>query len=161
MSSAAPPLVASPLRIGVWVLAIAALGVAVALPETQELILGVAAIAALIAALIQPLVALPLLLFAVPFGSLARTSSGDSSSDLAFGAAELLAALLGATWLATAVRQRALRIQGGVLVVTILAMVGVALLSIGWSEDRSLAIQESLKWLELGLAMVVVCDLAR
>ena len=48
-----------------------------------------------------------------------------------------------------------------ILFVTVLAMVALALLSIGWADDRSSAVKEALKWLELWLVMVVVCDLAR
>jgi O-antigen ligase len=141
-----------------------ALGVGVALPEPYEAIIGTAALVAATLALIQPLVALPLLLFAVPFGGFARGASADpsaTSAELSFGAAELVIALLGATWLARGVRRRALSVRGGALVGITLAMIALALLSIGYAQDRSLAIKESLKWLELLLALVIVVDLAR
>src|SRR5205807_1516750 len=118
--------------------------------------LGVAAVAAVIASLIQPLVALPLLLIAVPFGGIARASSGDTSSDLSFGAAELLVALMTLAWLARAVRRRELTIRAGGIVVAILAMVVLAALSIGYAADRPSAIKEALKWLELLLALLIV-----
>jgi O-antigen ligase len=150
----------SPWTVVLWATAIVGLGLAIALPSSQDVIFGAAGSAAAVLALIQPLVALPLLLFAVPFGGLARGSSGDGASDLSFGAAELLVALLGAAWLARGVLRHQLRIRAGAIVVTTLAMITLALLSIGYAPDQSLAIKESLKWLELLLAMVIVVDLA-
>jgi O-antigen ligase len=153
---------ARPLRIGLWTAAVVALGVAVALPEQlQDAGLGVAAAAVGIAALIQPLVVFPLLLFAVPFGGLARGSSGDTSTDLSFGAAELLVALLTVTWLARGVRRHAINLRASAVALSALAMVGLAALSIGYALDRSLAIKEALKWLELLLVLVILVDLVR
>jgi putative inorganic carbon (hco3(-)) transporter len=141
---------------------IVAAGVAVALPETTDVVvLGVAGLAALVLALVQPLVGLPLLLFAVPFGGLTRGSSGDSSSDLSFGAAEILVALLGVTWFAYSVRRRELNVRSGALVVTTLAISCLALVSIGYAHDHPAAIKEALKWLELLLVLIVVSDLAQ
>src|SRR5437870_5545240 len=142
-------------------LVVVGLGVAVGVPEQSlDVALGVAAVGAAVLALIQPIVALPLLLFAVPFGGLTRSSSGDTSSDLSFGAAEILVALLTATWLARGVRRRQLHVRTGAIVVVALAMVVLATFSIGYAEDRPAAIKESLKWLELLLAVVIVVDLA-
>ncbi len=150
-----------PLRFGLWAAAIVALGLAVALPEQSlDVVLGSAAVATALLAFIQPMVALPLLLFAVPFGGLTRGSSGDTSSDLSFGAAEILVALLAATWLAQGVRRRRVSIRAGAIVVVALAMVALATFSIVYADDRPAAIKESLKWLELLLAMVIVVDLA-
>lgn len=147
--------------IATWTLVVLALGVAVALPEQPlDLVLGALASAAAVLALIQPLVALPLLLFAVPFGGLARGSSGDSSTDLSFGAAEIVVALLTLAWLARGVRRHAVNVRGGAIVVTTLTMIGLALFSIGYADDRPAAIKESLKWLELLIALVIVVDLA-
>jgi putative inorganic carbon (HCO3(-)) transporter len=159
--SSAAPYPARPLKFGLWAVAIAALGLAIALPELLVVVLGGAGLAALLLALIQPLIALPLLLFAVPFGGLARGSSGDTSTDLSFGAAEILVALLGATWLARGVRRHELNLRSGAVVATILAMIALAMVSIGYAQDRPSAIKESLKWLELLLALVIVSDLAR
>jgi O-antigen ligase len=136
----------------------------VTLPEPQLALLGVLALIAATVALIQPLAALPLLLFAVPFGGLARGGGSDPSStttDLSFGAAELLVALLAAVWLARGVRRHELSVRAGWIAVLVLAMITLALLSIGYANDKSLAIKESLKWLELLLALVIVVDLAR
>ena len=40
-------------------------------------------------------------------------------------------------------------------------MIALAVFSIGYAEDRSAAIKEALKWLELLIALVIVVDLAR
>jgi len=147
---------------GVAALVVLALGVAVALPDqTQDLVLGVLACAAVVLTLIQPLVGLPLLLFAVPFGGLARGSSGDASTDLSFGAAELVVALLTVAWLARGVRRHELNVRAGAIVVATLAMISLALFSIAYADDRPAAIKEALKWLELLIALVVVVDLTR
>ena len=143
------------------VLIVVGLGLAVGVPEQSlDVILGVAAIATAVLALIQPIVALPLLLFAVPFGGLTRSSSGDTSSDLSFGAAEILVALLTATWLARGVRRRQVNVRAGAIVVVTLAMVSLATFSAVYADDRPAAIKESLKWLELLLAVLIVVDLA-
>jgi O-antigen ligase len=153
-----------PLRLGLWAALIAALGLAVALPEQPlEVVLVVVGTGAAVVALIQPFVALPLLLFAVPFGGLTRsttTTSGDTSTDLSFGAAELLVALLTVTWLAQGVRRRRLNVRAGAIVLVALAMVCLAALSIGYADNRGSAVKESLKWLELLLAVLIVVDLA-
>ena len=151
----------APIKVGLWGLAIVGVGAAVALPELDVAALGVVGAATFVLAFIQPAVTLPLLLFAVPFGSLARGSSGDTSTDLSFGAAELLVALMAVAWLARGVRRRELHIRSGGVVVAILAMVALALLSVGYAVDKSSAIKESLKWLELLLALLVVADVAR
>jgi O-antigen ligase len=149
----------SALTIVGWVIVIATLGVALAVPEPQVAVLGALGVVALVVVFIQPLMALPLLLFAVPFGGLAR-ASGDTSTDLSFGAAEVLVALLAVAWLARGVRRREVHIRSGSIVVALLAMIALALLSIGYATDKSLAIKESLKWLELLLALLILVDLA-
>jgi len=142
-------------------LAVVGLGLAVALPaQLLDVVVGTAALATVVLALIQPIVALPLLLVAVPFGGLTRSSSGDTSSDLSFGAAEVLVALLTVTWLAQGVRRRAVNVRSGAVGLVALAMVCLAAFSIVYAEDRPAAIKESLKWLELLLAMLIVIDLA-
>jgi O-antigen ligase len=68
--------------------------------------------------------------------------------------------LLTLAWLARGVRRRELTVQAGAIVVTGLAMVALAGLSIGYAVDHASAIKETLKWLELVLALVIVVDLA-
>lgn len=116
--------------------------------------------AATILVVIWPIVGLPLLLFAVPFGGLARSSSGDASTDLSFGAAELVVALLAAAWLARGVRLRRINVRPGAVVIAVVGVASLAMLSIGYAGDKSLAVKESLKWLELLLGLLIVVDLA-
>ena len=161
MIRAANNVAARPLTIGLWTAAILAIGIALAVPEqTQDTLLGVAALGALIGSLIQPLVALALLLLAVPFGSRA-TATSDTATDRSLGAAELAIALLTAAWLAYGVRRRAINIRPGAIVVAALGMAALAGLSVGYADDRASAIKEALKWLELVLALLIVVDLAR
>jgi O-antigen ligase len=144
-----------------WIVGLAAIGAAVALPEPWQVALGGVGLLAGVVTFVQPLAALPLLLFAVPFGGLTRSSSGadTTTTDLSLGAAEVLVALLGAAWLARGIVRRRIDVWLGPPVLAILAMVGLALLSIGYSEDRAAAIKESLKWLELLLVLLVVVDM--
>jgi O-antigen ligase len=149
-----------PLKLAAAGAGILVIGIAIALPEqTIDTLLGIGAAGAVVITFIQPVAALPLLLVAVPFGGIARSSSGDNATDLSFGAAELLVALLTAAWLARAVRRHELGLHTGWIVVTVFAMVALAGLSIGYADDRASAIKESLKWLELLLALVIVVDL--
>jgi O-antigen ligase len=136
------------------------MGIGVALPDqTQDAALGVVAVGTTLLAFIQPLVAIPLLLLAIPFGTRTSTAT-DTSTEPTIGAAELLVALLTLAWLARGVRRRELHLQAGGLVVASVAMVALAALSIGYALDASSAIKETLKWLELLLALVIVVDLA-
>jgi O-antigen ligase len=151
-------------RITLLAVIVVGLGVAIALPdEAQTAALGTVAGGAAVLALIQPLVAVPLLLLAVPFGSRAAPAdpSATTSTDPTIGAAELLVALLAVAWLARGVRRRELNLYSGALVVALVAMVVLAGLSIGYADDKTSAVKEMLKWLELLLALVIVVDLVR
>src|SRR5260370_27480569 len=118
-------------RMALWACAIVAAGIAISVPEqTLDVFLGTAALAAVVLSFIRPLVALPLLLLAVPFGGIARGSSGDTSSDLSFGAAELLVALLTLAWLARGIRSRELSVPAGGIVVAVPGMAILAPLSL-------------------------------
>jgi O-antigen ligase len=127
--------------------------------QLSDAALAAAGVAAVVAALIQPLVALPLLLVAVPLGGLARGASGDSSTELSFGAAEVLVALLAIVWVAGGVRRHQIDIRPSGILAATLAMVCLAAFSIAYADDRASAIKETLKWLELLLALVIVVDL--
>jgi hypothetical protein len=146
-------------RLTVLLLLIAA---GVALPESWLVVVGGIGVIVAVAAFIQPLVALPLLLFAVPFGGLARSTTGaDASSELTVGAAEAVVALLGAAWLARAITRRQISVWLGPPVLAVLGMVALALLSIGYANDKGEALKESLKWLELLLVVLIIVDLVR
>jgi O-antigen ligase len=151
--------------VGASVLALVAIGVAIALPDDlEQSLLGVVAVAATILTVIQPLVGVPLLLLAVPFGTRASApdaASSSTSTDPTIGVAELVIALLTVAWLARGVRRRELNLQAGAIVVAILALVALAGVSVGYAVDKSSAIKETLKWLELLLALIIVADLVR
>jgi O-antigen ligase len=141
------------------------LGLAVVLPEPLIAIGAVVGLAIVVATFIQPLVAVPLLLFAVPFGGLARgggeAAADGTSTDLAFGAAEVLVALLVTAWLTQGVRHRTLHVRSGPVVSALIAMSALALLSVGYALDPAFALKEALKWLELLLVLLIVADLTR
>src|SRR5689334_25105233 len=116
---APPPSPGGVLRIALWSIAVLGVGVAVALPDDAAMAaLGVIAAAASVLAFIQPVVAVLVLLVAIPFGS--RASTTDTTSDPSIGAAELLVALLTAAWLARGVRRREVSVYASALVVAIL-----------------------------------------
>ena len=147
----------------VWAVVLVGLGLAIALPDPLQLVLGAAAVLALVITFIQPLTAIPLLLLAVPFGSLAR-ATGDTTATAAaaepsVGVVELLVALLGAAWLARSVARRRIALDLGPVAIAIAAMVCLAVISVGYAANQVLAVKESLKWLELLLVMLVVVDL--
>lgn len=157
---APPPSPGGVLRIALWSVAVLGVGVAVALPEDAAMAaLGVTAAAAGVLAFIQPVVAVLVLLVAIPFGS--RASTTDTTTDPSIGAAEVLVALLTAAWLARGVRRREVSVYASALVVAILSMVALAGLSVGYADDKTSALKEMLKWLELLLALVIVVDLVR
>jgi O-antigen ligase len=146
-------------RIAIWVAVLLALAAVIALLD--PLYVPLAALAGLLAVVIvvHPLVAVPVLLFAVPFGGLARPDATET--DLAAGPTEVLVAFLALAWLAQGVRQQRIRVRAGAIVVAIVAFSMLSLLSIGYAIEPGPAIKESLKWLELLIVVVVVVDLAR
>jgi O-antigen ligase len=108
---------------------------------------------------IWPVVAIPVLLFAVPFGTLARPDVKEA--DLAAGPTEVIVGLLALAWLARGVRLHGIRIRGGAVVVAILAICALMLFSVGYAIQVGPAVKESVKWIELLIILVVVLDLAR
>jgi O-antigen ligase len=147
-----------------WALAALGIGLAVALPEPIQLIVGAIGLAAVLAAFIQPLAVVPLLLMAVPFGSVLRGAPDGSevqTTELAIGATEILVGVLAAAWLARGVRRRQIDIRAAAPVIALVALVSLASLSIGYADDRAAAVKETVKWLELLLVLVILVDLVR
>jgi len=142
-----------------WGVVFLALAAGVSLPEPGLVVLGGIGVVLTVGAFIQPLVAIPLLVFAVPFGGLTRTSTGPEATDLSLGATEVIVALLGAAWLARGISRRQINVWLGPPVLAVMAMVGLTLLSIGYAQDPGAALKESLKWLELLLVVLIVFDL--
>lgn len=148
-------------EIGLWCGLAVLVALAIGLPEeAQWVVLGAAGATAVVLIVLRPLLAVPLLLVAVPFGSRSVSdagSGGDTSFSL--GAVEALAALLALAWLARGVRQRRLNLRGGALVGALTCMAALALFSVTYAEDRGSAVKEALKWLELLLVLLAVTDL--
>jgi putative inorganic carbon (hco3(-)) transporter len=146
----------------VWSLAIACIGTGIALLEPSLAVAAAMGGAAALLTLIQPLIGVMLLLFAVPFGGLGRGVATDSeASDIGIGGAELVIALLVAAWLARGVRRRHIQLYSGPLALAVLGMVVLAAFSVGYAQDRMSALKETLKWLELLIAVLIVVDLVR
>ena len=133
------------------VLLVVAGGLALAaLPLTSAALL-VAGAAVVIATLIQPVVSLYLLAFAVPFGSLRSVSLGGMSLT----ATEALVALLVIAWLMRGVLRRRITIAHASLIVPLLLVLATQLLSLFDALSISLAAKEIAKWAEI-LAVYVI-----
>jgi putative inorganic carbon (hco3(-)) transporter len=146
-------------RRGLWLVVLVALAALIAAIDLAYLPLAAAAAVLAVLIVVHPIVAIPVLLFAVPFGGLARPDV--SETDLAAGPVEALVALLALAWLARGVRLHRIRVRGGAIVVAVVAICTLMLFSIGYAIQVAPAVKESLKWLELLVVLVVVLDLAR
>lgn len=145
-----------------WALVVLVIALGVALPEEASWVVagGIGLLGTLLI-LVQPVVAIPLLLFAVPFGTLARVSGDTSGGDstVSVGAVEALAAVFALAWLARGVGRRQLNLRGGAVVGALATMAALALFSVSYADDRASAVKEALKWLELLLVLLAVVDL--
>lgn len=108
--------------------------------------------------LVHPHVALYLLIFAVPFGSLWEIQVGG----ITFGLAEGLISLLLAAWLAKMIAARQARPVWSPLTLPLLLFLGVILLTLPEAPSLTLAGKEILKWVEvLGVYLFVANALSR
>ena len=146
------------LTVAAWSATLGFLGVLIAALEPAYVVLltGGLILAGLVLA--RPSAAIPVLLFAVPFGAALRPDTGDV--DVAAGPTEALVALLALAWLARGVRLRSIAVGNGTVVAAIVVLTALMLLSIGYAASAGLAVKESLKWLELLLVLVIVVDCA-
>lgn len=143
--------------VGTWTVVLLALG---ALIASIELLILVAAIGGLTAAaviLARPWIGVVLVLFSVPFGSIAQVGMGDFSVS----ATQPLVALLALGWILRGIRRRDLRVAPSSVLATTVALIGFLLLSVTLAEAKGPAIKEALKWGELLVLLVVTADLAR
>jgi O-antigen ligase len=129
-----------------------AAGLALALLPLSTALVLVAGVGVLLATLVRPEVALWLLIFAVPFGGLRPLSLGGFNVT----ATEPLVAVLGVTWLAGMVRQRAIHFTFTPLLIALLLFLGALLLSLFDALSLSLSAKELLKWGEFLVVYVVV-----
>jgi len=146
------------LRAGTVLVLLLILALAIALlPLTWSAMLVVGGIVLLLV-LVYPQVALYLLIFAVPFGSLREVSVGG----ITFGLAEGLIALLSVAWLARMIAARQVRPTWPPLTLPLLLFLGVILLTLPEALSLTLAFKEILKWAEvLGIYLFVANALTR
>ncbi|MCR4406536.1 MAG: O-antigen ligase family protein [Anaerolineae bacterium] len=112
----------------------------------------------LLTILVHPQVALYLLIFAVPFGSLREVQVGG----ITFGLTEGLIALLLAAWLAKMIAARQVCPVWPPLTLPLLLFLGVILLTLPETLSLTLAGKEILKWVEvLGVYLFVANALSR
>ncbi|MBC7252112.1 MAG: O-antigen ligase family protein [Anaerolineae bacterium] len=147
---------------GVWrtgVLFVLLLGLALVialLPLTWAAGLIVGGIVLLVT-LVRPQLALYLLIFAVPFGSLREVSMGG----VTFGLAEALIALVLGAWLAKMLAAHELRPRWPPLTLPLVLFLGAILLTLPAALSLTPAAKEILKWVEvLGIYLFVANELS-
>ncbi len=120
-------------------------GAALALLPLKWAVLLLAGGVALMAVLLWPQAALCLLAFAVPFGSIGEFRLGSAS----VGVAELLIALLFASWLARMISARRVVIAQPRLLLPLLLFLAAISLSTLATSSLQLSLKEIVKWLEV------------
>ncbi|MCC7106141.1 MAG: hypothetical protein IT307_13440, partial [Chloroflexi bacterium] len=113
-----------------------------------------AALVAAVAGLVEPLIALLLLLASVPFSTLVTIEAGDFSVT----AVEPLFALLLLSWLGQALRRREMRLAGGAVLAGFALIVLVTLSSSLVAARLGLTFKEVAKWLELVTVLAYVAS---
>jgi len=146
------------LRVGAALVLLLGIALAIALlPLSWAAVLVVGSIV-LVVVLVQPQVALYLLIFAVPFGSVREVNVGG----ITVGAAEGLIALVLGTWLAKMIAARQVRPWWPPLTLPLLLFLGAILLTLPEAVSITLAAKEILKWVEvLGIYLFVSNALTR
>ncbi|MCL6430195.1 MAG: O-antigen ligase family protein [Anaerolineae bacterium] len=124
-------------------------------PVTWAAALLVAAVVG-VGILIQPILGLVLVAFAVPFGSLRSLSIGGA----AIGAQDVLLAATAGAWLARQLARRRLGLKWPALGGAGLVLLGVMLASFLPATALGPAVKELAKWIELLLALFLVVNLA-
>lgn len=144
-------------RRAAWLAALLGAAALVALLEPAPLAATVAGALAVGIVLAKPLAGVGLLLFAVPFGSLATVEVGDFSIT----PTEPLVALVALAWVAQGVTSGRVVIRGSAVLASAGLLALLALFSVTYAGAVGPAVKESLKWLELLLVLVVVRDRVR
>ena len=145
-----------PYHVG-WGAALAALGLglAVALLPLWAAVVLVVATAALLLTLIDPLVGLGLALLAGPFGAFENRVWGNQLLD----SGQLLFFVVVAVWLSKGVLRRAIKLPLSWPHLPLALFAGVATISLLDAPSLVLGFRELIKWVEIGLLMVMVVDL--
>ncbi|MBI2755789.1 MAG: O-antigen ligase family protein [Chloroflexi bacterium] len=144
-------------RKGLWAAHIALLAGLIGALDPLPLAIGVVGSAGALLVLRWPLLGIGLLLFAVPFGSLAQVELGSFQ----VGPTEVLTALVGLSWLLRGIAARRIRLMHAAPLTAAAMMSILALFSITYAIAAGPAIKETLKWLELAVVVVVMRDLVR
>ena len=143
----------TPRRTLVGIVAVAAF---VALAPPLLAFAAIAAGAVALVSVIRPTLALAIIAFAVPFGSVAD----ERLPSLPLGAVDALAILVTASWLAGVLaRREPLRL--GPLFWPLFALVTAGLLSASFADDLGAAAKELLRWIELLLVYLATVNLVR
>jgi putative inorganic carbon (hco3(-)) transporter len=141
-------------RLSLLIVAVAAF-IAVAPPLYSAAAILVAVTVAV--SLARPTLALAALAVAVPFGSVLDVR-GDA---LPLGAAEAMALLAVASWLAAVLARRDSRIELGPLFWPLAAIVGAGILSASFADDYGVSAKELLRWVELLLVYLAATNILR
>ncbi len=145
-------------RVVGWGAVVALLAAAIALLEPTILLAAVGGTIATVTVLAQPLLAVAMLLFAVPFGTLPRPEG--EVSEVSLSVAEPLVALLALAWLLRGVRRHRITLRGGALMAGLAGLGILMAFSMTYATGASAAAKETLKWLELLILVAVVWDAA-
>lgn len=140
----------------IWVLVAILLGVMLARLPLWVAVGLVVGTAVFLLVLIQPLLGLGLALLAGPWGALENIVLGNSLLDS--GQLLLLVAL--AAWIARGLLHRRITLPHTFLNLPLLLFIYVAALTLLWAPSLTFGVREVLKWLEIGLIMLMVVDLA-
>ncbi len=140
-------------RLLLWGLVIL-LGVVLAVLPLKWTVLLLAGSIVLILLLIRPQIALCLLAFAVPFGSIRELSLGPVN----VGAAELLIALLLSIWFAQMVVRRRIHVPRAPLLLPLCIFIAVLLLSLLPARSLELSAKEIIKWAEIAILYAFMAD---
>ncbi len=141
-----------------WGVGLATIGTALTLLPLRLAVVAVVVATAIALSIIRPVVALCLLCFAIPFGSLFQVEV----AGLRIGVTEGLLALTLAGWMARSVALREGRWKWPRLSVPLLIFIGVAALSLVGANSLPSACKELAKWIEfLGLMLFVGNALSR
>jgi len=141
------------------ILVVSAIGLALALLPLRWLVIAVPGLVLVGLILISPHIALYLLCFAIPFGSLFQFNVGQIN----VGATEGLIALLIVAWLAHVAAERK-SLYWPPLAVPLLLFIGVAGLSVAgslstpYATSLALAFKETAKWIEFLAVMLFVVN---
>ncbi|GAB4161436.1 MAG: hypothetical protein Fur0021_34620 [Candidatus Promineifilaceae bacterium] len=144
-------------RTGLVALAAALLlGLAVAALPVWLAALLLAGAAALLLMLGEPLLGLALALLAGPFGAFENRVWGNQLLD----SGQLFFFLVVVVWLSQGAAQRAIRLPLARLHLPLAAFLGVAALSLLDAPSLTFGLRELVKWLEIGLLLLMAVDLA-